>query len=241
MMTRSRPTSLSVLHAEMRRRSSKGKAEILQRFFKTGPGEYGEGDVFLGIPVPVIRQMSKKYKALSFKNLEKLVQSKFHEERLLALLILVLQSRGATEGERKKIYDFYLRHMGCVNNWDLVDLSAEHLIGAHLMKRDKSILYQWAASKSLWKKRIAMMSTFHFVKNHRFSETLKLAKVLLGDEEDLIHKAVGWMLREIGKRNQEVEERFLNSHYQRMPRTMLRYAIERFPEKRRLAYLRGTI
>jgi len=217
------------------------KAKVLQRFFKTGPGEYGEGDVFLGIQVPLLRKFARENRDLDEPSLQVLLRSSVHEERMLSLLILIQKYVRGTEEERKKIYDFYLVNTSFINNWDLVDLSAEHVVGHFLMKGSRRPLYQLAKSKSLWERRIAILATFHFIKQHEFSDTLKIAAILLSDKEALIQKAVGWMLREVGKRDLEAEERFLMKNYQKMPRTMLRYAIERFPEEKRKRYLKGDM
>ena len=216
-------------------------AEGSRRFFKTGPGEYGEGDLFRGIRVPVLRALAKEYRSIPLPEAVRLLGSAFHEDRLLALLLLVrLYSRG-DEASRGEIYRLYLKNTRFINSWDLVDSSAEQIVGAHLRDRSRAPLGRLAKSASLWDRRIAVMATFHFVKRGEFRETLDLARALLHDREDLIHKAVGWMLREVGKRDAEAEERFLRENYRRMPRTMLRYAIEKFPEERRLAYLRGEV
>ena len=221
--------------------ADKEKAKVLQRFFKTGPGEYGEGDRFLGIKVPELRKMAKAQESVGYGAVRGLLKSPIHEERFLALLILILKYSKGDETEKKKIYDFYLKHTPWVNNWDLVDVSAEHIVGAFLAQKDKAPLYRLARSDLLWERRIAIMATFHFIKKNAFSETLKIAGMLLFDKEDLIHKAVGWMLREVGKRDLETEEAFLRVHYKAMPRTMLRYAIERFPEPKRQRYIKGEI
>jgi 3-methyladenine DNA glycosylase AlkD len=227
------------IRKQLRKLSNKEKAKDLQRFFKTGPGEYGEGDVFLGIRVPELRKVAKEYQAVTIREVKKLLKSSIHEERLLALLILVRMVSKGNETERKKIYELYLKNTRFVNNWDLVDGSAEHIVGAFLMNKSKAPLYHLAESENLWERRISIMSTFHFIKHNQFSETLKISKTLLSDKEDLIHKAVGWMLREIGKRDLLTEENFLEQHYMAMPRTMLRYAIERFSESKRKWYLFG--
>jgi len=212
-----------------------------QRFFKTGPGEYGEGDRFLGIRVPIIRTCVREYRTISLQDTAELLKSPFHEARLLALLMLVAKySAAKKDTEREAIYRSYLRHTESINNWDLVDCSAEHIVGAHLFGKDRKPIYRLARSKSLWERRIGVMSTFHFVKREDFSDTLAIAELLLGDREDLIHKAVGWMLREVGNRNRKAEERFLTKHYKQMPRTMLRYAIEKLSEPHRQGYLHGT-
>ena len=235
------PMSLEEIRRALKKLRNKERAEVLQRFFKTGPGEYGEGDLFLGIKVPELRKLAKAHETLSRKELTQLLRSAVHEERLLALLILVGAYRKGDRHTKTRIYGLYLKNTQSINNWDLVDISAEHIVGAHLMNQRKEPLYRLAKSKSLWERRISIMSTFHFIKQGQFSVTLKISKMLLHDEEDLIHKAVGWMLREVGKRHQATEEKFLRAHYQKMPRTMLRYAIERFPEAKRQRYLRGQI
>jgi 3-methyladenine DNA glycosylase AlkD len=218
------------------------KARILQRFFKTGPGEYGEGDRFVGVVVPKIRIMAKRYRAANRGVVSALLASPFHEERLLALLILVLQFQEGDEPARDTIYRFYLAQSRHINNWDLVDLTAEHIVGAYLLGKDQAPLLTLSGSPCLWERRIAIVATFHFIKKGLPGPTLRIAERLLGDGHDLIHKAVGWMLREVGKRcGDDVEETFLRKHYRRMPRTMLRYAIERFPEDKRKAYLKGLV
>jgi len=211
------------------------------RYFKTGKGEYGEGDKFLGIRMPVLRKCAREFRAISLDDTLEILQSPFHEARQLALLIMAAKYPKCTGcAEQNAIYRAYLKHTKFINNWDLVDCSAEHIVGAHLFQRDRKPLYRLARSKSLWERRIGIMSTFHFIKKEDFGDTLAIAELLLHDQEDLIHKAVGWMLREVGKRNQDVEETFLLKHYRDMPRTMLRYAIEKLPEPERLAFLHGT-
>ena len=232
---------LQSVRSALREHSNKSDAEIRQRFFKTGPGEYGEGDSFIGVRVPAIRRVARKYGGLSVTDLKTLLRSEIHEERLLALIILTEKYRKGTDGERARIYRLYLNSTRYINNWDLVDTSAEHIVGAFLRNRSRDPLYELAQSENLWERRIAIMSTFHFIKKGEFIETMNLAKMLIADPENLIHKAVGWMLREIGKRDQSIEAAFLKKNYQRMPRTMLRYAIEKFPENVRQQYLRGTI
>jgi len=217
------------------------RALMVQRFFKTAPGEYGEGDVFVGLRAPDIRKLAKTYQALPLSELIQLLKSSIHEARLLALLILV---RAYTQGNavlQGQIYRLYLRNTRFINNWDLVDVSAAHIVGSYLKYHDKSPLRVLAKSKLLWDRRISIMATFHYIKRGEFSETLHIAKLLLKDQEDLIHKAVGWMLREIGIRDSLAEEKFLQVCYKTMPRTMLRYAIEKFPNKLRRQYLRGEI
>ena len=212
-----------------------------QRFFKTGKGEYGEGDRFLGVRVPTIRRCVREFRETALEDVLEFLTSPFHEARLLALLLLVAKYSSAREdAERRAIYRAYLRNTGFINNWDLVDSSAEHIVGAHLFSRDRKPIYRLARSRDLWERRIGVMSTFHFIKKSDFSDTLAIAKLLLGDEEDLIRKAVGWMLREVGNRDRSAEEAFLARHCRAMPRTMLRYAIEKFPEPERLTYLRSV-
>lgn len=233
---------LDNLKKEIKKDSNIEKAKIYQRFFKTGKGEYGEGDIFLGLSVPEQRKIAKQYQDLELKEIRGLLQSKIHEERLIALLILV-EKYGREPINRKKIFDFYLESMEYVNNWDLVDLSADKIVGRFLFdgKEESKILTNLAKSSNLWEKRIAMISSFYFIKQGKFDESLKIAEILLNDSHDLIHKAVGWMLREIGNRDLNTEERFLKKHYKNMPRTMLRYAIEKFPEEKRQDYLKGRI
>jgi 3-methyladenine DNA glycosylase AlkD len=225
----------------LKKLGNKKHAAISQKFFKTGPGEYGEGDIFIGVRVPVLRELVKEYSDVSVEDAALLLHSQVHEERLLALLLLVRLFSISDEAIRSIIFGKYLKNTEFVNNWDLVDSSAEHIVGAYLMNRDKAVLYRLAESENLWERRISIMSTFHFIKRHEFSETLKISKMLLFDREDLIHKATGWMLREIGKRRPQTEESFLKAHYKEMPRTMLRYAIEKFPEQKRQRYLRGKV
>lgn len=229
---------LNQLRKELRLKANPKKAKILQGFFKTGKGEYGEGDVFIGLVVPETRKIAKKYQTLNLLDIKKLLSSKIHEERLLALFVLTEQFGKAGEKERRKIFQFYLSQTKNINNWDLVDLSADKIVGAHLEGKSKNILYQLAKSKNLWERRIAALATFHFIKRGQSKEILKIAEILLKDKEDLIHKAVGWMLREVGKRcGEKIEEEFLKKHCRKMPRTMLRYAIEKFPENKRKKYL----
>ncbi len=218
------------------------RAPVLQRFFKTGPGEYAEGDVFIGATVPQVRKLVKIFASLPHAEVKKLLRSKVHEERLLALLILVRQYERGDEKAKARIFHLYSSHLKWINNWDLIDVTAPHIVGSHLSKCDpRSLLYEWVQSDNLWLRRLAIMSTYHFIKQDDFDDTLRLAEILLNDPHDLIHKAVGWMLREIGNRDRAVEERFLKQHYKYMPRTMLRYAIEKLPESRRQAYLEGRV
>jgi len=212
------------------------QAKILSSFFKTGKGEYGEGDVFLGIKVPEQRKIVKKYSNLSLKDTQALLNSKIHEHRLVALLILV--DKYNKSDKKQEIVDIYLKNTKKVNNWDLVDLSAHKILGEYLLDKNRKILYKLAKSKDLWEKRIAIISTAAFINNNQFDDTLKISEILLNDNHDLIHKAVGWMLREVGKKNQAVEEKFLKKYHKTMPRTMLRYSIERFDEKKRKFYMK---
>jgi 3-methyladenine DNA glycosylase AlkD len=216
-------------------------AKALRWFFKTGPGQYGEGDQFAGLKAPMIRKLAREYRALPLTEVECLLHTEIHEQRALALMILVLQADKADDKGRKAIFDLYLANAKWINNWDLVDLSAPQLVGVYLEHRSRKILYRLAGSKSLWRRRISILATFHFIRREDYGDTLSIAEMLLGDTEDLIHKAVGWMLREVGKRDLPVLESFLRKHYQIMPRTMLRYAIEKFSEKKRMAYLKGKM
>lgn len=211
------------------------------RFMKAGEGEYGEGDKILGIRTPVLRACLKEFNTLSIEDSLTLLRSEFHEERWFALQLLVRKFQKGTTNERKLIYDRYLENTEKVNNWDLVDCSAPKITGPYLENNSRRPLYKLAKSRSLWERRIAIMSTFHFIRKYDFEDTLEISKILLNDKEDLIHKAVGWMLREVGNRDQAAEQQFLNKYYREMPRTMLRYAIEKFPEKVRKAYLRGEL
>ncbi len=229
---------LNKLKKDLLKLKNPKKAKILSRFFKTGKGEYGKGDVFLGIVVPEQREVAKKYPDLSLENIQKLLSSKIHEHRLISLFILIIRYKKADNVGKKEIFNFYLRNTKNINNWDLVDLSAPNIIGSYLLDKPRNILYKLAKSNNLWERRIGIMATFGFIKNNQFKDTLKISEILLNDKHDLIHKAVGWMLREIGKRNKLVEEKFLKKYYKKMPRTMLRYAIERFDESKRKFYLR---
>jgi 3-methyladenine DNA glycosylase AlkD len=230
--------SIKEIQKELDKNSDKKQAALLQRFFKTGPGEYGEGDVFIGIKVPLLRNIAKNNTDTSYKELKQLLKSKIHEKRMISLMILIFKYQKADEEEKSKIFKIYLDNTNNINNWDLVDLTAPQIIGDYLMDKDRSILIKLAKSKSLWERRIAVLSTFQFIKNGQFDFSLKISKLLLKDEHDLIHKAVGWMLREIGKRDLKKEEKFLQTYYMIMPRTMLRYAIEKFPDKKRKEYLK---
>lgn len=227
------------ISSELNNLKNPAKAKILQRFFKTGSGEYGEGDKFLGIVVPKLRTVAQKYSPVTtLVDIKKLLQSPWHEYRLVGLLLLTYKFPQGSDMEKKKIYNFYLKNTKYINNWDLVDLSAYKIMGPWLFARqDKKILYKLAKSKNIWERRIAVLTTFYFIKQNQFQPTLRLAELLLNDKHDLMHKAVGWMLREIGKRDQKVLEQFLSQHYKQMPRTMLRYAIERLPANKKRFYL----
>ncbi len=228
------------LSLELKKLENPKRAKVMQGFFKTGKGEYGEGDVFLGVSVPQTRSLAKRFSNSGFSELKKLLSSKIHEERLLALFVLVEKFKKGSEAEKKHVFGFYIDNLKGVNNWDLVDLSAYKIVGEYLFNRDKKILFEFSKSKNMWERRISIVSTYAFIKKNSFETTFEISELLLGDKEDLIHKAVGWMLREAGKRNQEKEEEFLKKHYKRMPRTMLRYSIEKFPEKKRKSILGGN-
>jgi len=227
---------------EIQALANKAIAQHSLRFFKTAKGEYGHGDIFLGVRTPQIRLIAKKHIGISTADMTTLIKSKYHEERLLGLIILVNKYSKAKEDKvRNQLYKIYVSSFKYVNNWDLVDVTCPHLIGKHLMDKERSILYSWAKSDDLWTKRIAIVSTHWFIRKNDLDDTFKIAEILLNDEHNLIHKAVGWMLREAGKRDLEKEEIFLKKHYKNMPRTMLRYSIEKFPEPKRQKYLKGTI
>ncbi|WP_345986982.1 DNA alkylation repair protein [Sulfurimonas sp. HSL1-2] len=216
-------------------------AEHSKRFFKTGEGEYGAGDRFLGIRVPVLRKQVAKFREAPLQEVEKLLHSSYHEERLFALFLMVVKYERSNAAEKEAVYDCYMANTAYINNWDLVDSSAPYIVGEYLIARDKAVLYTFAQSESLWERRIAIMATFYFIRNSRFDTALAIAELLLSDTHDLIHKAVGWMLREVGNREPDRERAFLASRYKSMPRTMLRYAIEKFPEGERKAYLKGEV
>lgn len=240
-MSSAAPTTVTAVRAEVRQLADPGRAEVLERFFKTGPGEYGEGDRFLGLRVPQLRRLARSYRTLDRAAALELLRSPWHEERLLALLILVDQYRRGSPPERDAIYQAYLANTRYINSWDLVDASAEHIVGPHLDPADIGVLESLARSDSVWERRIAILATFHWIKRGVFGPTLRVAELLLQDRHDLIHKAVGWMLREVGKRDRAREEEFLQRHYRVMPRVMLRYALEHFPESTRRGYLRGEV
>ena len=232
---------LSNLRKEIKSKFDKERAEHSKRFFKTGKGEYGEGDVFYGLSVPEMRILVKKYWSLiGPQDVQILLNSEVHEERMVGLLILVKKYE-TNEIARKLIFDMYMENYKNINNWDLVDVTAPRIVGSYLLDKDRRVLYDFARSDNLWKKRIAIVSTFWFIRNNDFKDTLKISEILLNDKHDLIHKAVGWALREAGKKDLKAEEDFLKKHYRKMPRTMLRYAIEKFEEGKRLKYLKGMI
>jgi len=234
-------SGLTELKKEVNVNANAEHAKTMQWFFKTGKGQYGEGDKFLGLKVPLQRKIASQFSDLNFDDLQKLLDSKIHEERHISLLILVGKYSKADETEKKQIFNFYVKNSKKVNNWDLVDLSAPKIAGAHLLNTDCKILFRFASSNNLWERRISIISTYTFIKKNKFDITLEISDILLNDEHDLIHKAVGWMLREIGKIDMKVLESFLKQRYSSMPRTMLRYAIEKFPETKRQKYLKGKI
>lgn len=237
---------LDKLKKDLRSVARKEKAVALMRYFKTGVGQYGEGDIFLGVMVPQSRVIAKKYANLSFVDLQRLLDSPIHEERLVAFLILVLQYQNGDATLREKVFSFYVKNLRRANNWDLVDLSASKILGMHLFgapKKMRSLLTKLSTSANLWERRAAIVATFYFIDQGEFESSFDIVKRLLTDKHDLIHKALGWMLREVGKRDLSVLENFLleNNRYKIMPRTMLRYAIEKFPEQKRRKYLFGTM
>lgn len=235
--------SLVNLQKEVRDMGDPKKAILLAKFFKTGKGEYAEGDAFIGLTNPICHKLVKKYRDLSIKEVNMFLKSQIHEERLIALLVLVDKFKKSDTNTKEVIYKSYLKNTKYINNWDLVDLSAHKIVGEylHLQGGTLQILDELTKSRSLWERRIAIMTTYAFTKADKYEKTLEISEKLLNDKEDLIHKAVGWMLREIGNRDRKIEEDFLKKHYKNMPRTMLRYAIEKFPEELRLKYLKGEI
>ncbi len=232
-------TGLVAVKKDLRKLANSQKAKLLSGFFKTGKGEYGEGDVFLGVTVPQTRSVAKRYKDLPLRDVENLLKSKIHEERLCAILLLVHNYQMGDARKKKEVVGFYLRNTTRINNWDLVDLSAHKILGDYFWKNKagRRTLHKLAGSKNIWERRIAIISTFEFIRNNYFKDSLKIAEILLRDEHDLIHKAVGWMLREIGKRDLRTEENFFKKHASQMSRTALRYAIEKFPDRKRKSYL----
>jgi len=233
--------NLREFRKRIKEESNRQQAKSLQWFFKTGAGEYGEGDVFAGIKMPVQRKIAKEFNNLYSDDIKELLGSKIHEERMIGLLILQSKYEKGDEKEKEKVFKFFIRNRKRINNWDLVDISAPKIIGEHLLERDKKLLYEFARSKNLWERRIAILSTFTFIRVGKFETTFKISDLLSKDDHDLIHKAVGWMLREIGKKDLNAEEKFLKPRYKKMPRTMLRYAIEKFPEVKRKKYLLSKI
>lgn len=231
---------IDVLSTRLEALSDETYAGNLQWFFKTGPGQYGEGDLFRGIRVPVLRKLCREFPQAGLEDVVSLLASPWHEDRLFGLLLLVERYRKSDDVGREEIYETYCSQTSRINNWDLVDLSAPQIVGCHLQARDRSPLYRFVASDSLWERRIAIVSTFHFIRQGEFIDTLAIADRLLEDPEELIHKATGWMLREVAKRDQPAVEAFLQEHGSRMPRVMLRYTIERFPEGLRQHYLKST-
>jgi 3-methyladenine DNA glycosylase AlkD len=227
------------ISARLRQLGDPEKARFLQRFFKTGPGEYAEGDCFIGLKVPQVRLLLREYRGLTPTDVLPLLMSPIHEERLFALLALVRSFEKGDPATREQVYTFYMANTSRINNWDLVDISAPQIVGGFLLERDRGPLDLLAQSTSLWERRIAIIATFTFIRRNQFDDTLRIGRLLLHDREDLIHKAAGWMLREVGKREQAVEEGFLKLHCRVMPRTMLRYAIEKYPEDKRQMYLKG--
>lgn len=233
--------SLALLRQRIASLKNSERAQISLRFFKTGPGQYGEGDRFLGLTVPQTRTLAKTCGDLAQKEVDQLMHSPWHEERLLALFILIAQFKKGSQQRKKEIYHYYLDSTQWINNWDLVDTSARDVVGVYLLDRPRDVLFELARSKSLWERRIAIIATFAFIRGEQYQDSMKLVELLMLDTHDLMHKACGWVLREIGKKNVQVLKNFLQRHYRHMPRTMLRYAIERFPEEVRKKYLLGSI
>jgi 3-methyladenine DNA glycosylase AlkD len=233
--------TLAALRAEIHALGSPDRAVHSLRFFKTGPGEYGAGDKFLGLTVPEMRALARKYRDLADADALALLASPWHEDRLVALILLVNGYERGDDARRKRIHRAYIANTRHINNWDLVDASAGQIVGAHLDGRDIALLERLARSKDIWRRRIAIVATFHFIRRNEFRPTMRIAGMLLNDSHDLIHKAVGWMLREVGKRDRKTLDGFLKKRYRQMPRTMLRYAIERHPEQIRKRYLAGSV
>lgn len=242
--TAGKELKMTNITAVLKRYANPAKAKILQGFFKTGRGEYGEGDAFLGITVPQLRSIAKQHPNLPFSQLQRLLRSKVHEHRLVALLILVQLFQKAEKEKntraQREVVHFYLSNLQGVNNWDLVDLTAPQILGRYLLHRDKAVLYFFAHSHNVWKRRIAIISSFTFIRSGDFSHTFKITELLLRDKHDLVHKACGWMLREVGKRDEKALEKFLLIHCKKMPRTMLRYAVERFSTAKKEKYLHNS-
>ena len=237
---------LKSLKSDLQKSANREKALQLQKFFKTKKGEYAEGDIFLGISVPEQRKTALKYKDLPLADLQELLNSDIHEYRLVSLLILIQKYKKAeienNEKNKEEIFSFYLKNTKNINNWDLVDLSSPNIVGNYLLnknEKEKSVLYKLAKSSNLWEKRISVLATFMFIKNNQFQDSVNIAEILLKNNHDLIHKAVGWMLRELGKKNEKELISFLDKYKSKMPRTMLRYSIEKFPEEKRKSYLKS--
>ena len=239
-MSEAARSTLRAVRRELRAEADADDAIFLQRFFKTGPGEYGEGDKFLGLRVPTLRRLARTHRSLSVDDTLQLLASKWHEERLFALILLVGHYARGDAATKQRVYDAYLENTRYINNWDLVDASAEHIVGPHMAPNEITVLERLAESADVWERRIAMLATFHWIKRREFAPALHIAHRLVNDKHDLIQKAVGWMLREIGKRDGKVEREFLREHCRTMPRTMLRYAIEKFPDAERKRYLSGA-
>jgi 3-methyladenine DNA glycosylase AlkD len=225
------------VQSDLQKSANKEKATLLARYFKTGKGEYGEGDTFIGLSVPLVRAIVKKYRGLPLRDVERLLHSTIHEYRLTALIILIEKFKRAEN--KKEIVDVYLKNTKYINNWDLVDLSSHEILGTFLLNKPRKILYTLAKSKNIWERRIAVISTFAFLRQHDTSDSMALADMLLHDSHDLMHKAVGWMLREVAKQDEKIVVDYLSTRYKTMPRTMLRYAIEKFPAGTRKKYLAG--
>ena len=225
------------LRAALKKLADQQKKAGYMRFFKTAMGEYGFGDKFYGIRVPDQRNILKKYVTLSLEEIDLLLRSEYHEERFIALQILVHQFQKGADNAKCEIYNFYIDHTDCINNWDLVDSSAPQIVGAYLFKKPRDLLVAFATDKNLWKKRISILATFYFIRKNDFGTTMQLSELLLNDDHDLIHKAVGWMLREVANRNMNIAREFLEKHCKVMPRTMLRYTVEKFPEELRREYM----
>lgn len=236
-MTASTASTASTIEKELRALGTVEREQVSRRFFKTGPGEYGEGDEFIGVRVPQLRALGKKFRAIPVDQAVKLLQSRYHESRLVALILLVYRYERGSAELKQEIFDAYLANTSKVNSWDLVDSSAPQIVGAHLFYGSRAILTKLAKSPMLWERRIAIIATLQFIRNGDFADTLRIAELLLKDREDLIHKAVGWMIREVANGDQPAAEAFLQQHYREMPRTMLRYAIEKFTPDRRRMYM----
>lgn len=228
------------LKKELKKLANPKYAEVAERFFKTGKGEYGEGDIFFGIRMGPTRDLAKKYYDIKLKDIALLIKDKYHEVRMCSLLILVYQYQKGNPAEKKKVFDFYLKNTQHINNWDFVDVTCPNIVGDFLLDKNRNILYKLAGSQNLWERRIAIISTFTFIRDNDFKDTIKIAELLLNDNHDLIHKAVGWMLRETGKRDSKRLEVFLDKYYKKMPRVMLRYSIEKLDERKRKYYLNKT-